>query len=72
MGTLGGYSNFYSPGFIKNKYIEILDISESEYNLLFTVPAFFIILAILVMGPIYDRLGDRVGFIINGGLIMVG
>jgi len=72
MGTIGGYSNFYSPGFIKKKYLEILDISESEYNLLFTIPAFFIVLAILVMGSIYDRLGDRVGFLINGGLIILG
>ena len=71
-GLIAGYGNYNSPGFLKSVYIEKLDISETYYNLLFSIPSFVLIPTIFIMTKVNSIIGDRIGVILTALLTCIG
>jgi len=71
-GLIAGYGNYNSQGFLKSIYMEKLDISETYFNLLFSIPSFVLIPTIPIMTKVNNIIGDRIGIIFTALLTCNG
>jgi len=72
LGLLGGYGNYNSPGFLKSVYLEKLDISDTYFNLLFSVPSFVLLPTFPLMIKITSIIGDSTAVVITALLMCIG